>query len=423
VPAIACAAMLVLPLATWLFAPRPPTLALPPQPSVVLAAPEPAPEPSSPHARSAVRPVRAVTSSEPADGPVTGVVLDPDGRPVKGAFVGCDDRDQALATSTDEEGAFKLAPEAAGCVALARHADFVESDKVTLSGSRANTLHLNRAGGIEGEVVDERGGPIASYLIAVESYQGPSAESAPTGQTKSIQDPRGAFAWEKLVPGRYVLTASAGGRPPAQSSPIEVDVGRVTAHVRITLARGATLAGRVLDAVTRKPIAGALIAFDRTTNTRADTSGTARSDERGAYSLEGAPAGPFSIRVVREGYRTRTVTGLTARGAPTVQQDVELNPAVDGGPNGEDFAGIGAFLAPSPAGVTFSGVLPGGPAEQAGLQSGDLIRRIDGADASSFTTADCMQRLRGPDGSRVTVQVERGGQRVEVAVQRRALTL
>jgi hypothetical protein len=270
-----------------------------------------------------------------------------------------------------------------------------------------------------------RAGPRAVHAApaAIESYQGPSAESAPTGQTKSIQDARGAYAWEKLVPGRYVLTASAGGRPPAQSRPIDVDVGRVTAHVRITLGRGATLTGRVLDAVTHRPIAGALIAFDRSTNTRADTTVSAHSDERGAYTLEGAPAGPFSIRVVREGYRPRTVTGLTARGAPSLQQDVELNPLVDGGPTGEDFAGIGAFLTASSAGVTFSGFMPGGPAEQAGLRPGDLIRRIDGVDASSYTTAECMQNLRGPDGSRVTVQVERGGQRVDVPIQRRALTL
>ena len=64
-----------------------------------------------------------------------------------------------------------------------------------------------------------------------------------------------------------------------------------------------------------------------------------------------------------------------------LQQDVELNAVVDGGPTGEDFAGIGAFLAPSAKGVTFSRLVPDGPAEKAGIQVGDLIHRIDGRDA------------------------------------------
>jgi C-terminal processing protease CtpA/Prc len=72
--------------------------------------------------------------------------------------------------------------------------------------------------------------------------------------------------------------------------------------------------------------------------------------------------------------------------------------------------------------VTFAGFIHGGAAETSGLQPGDLIRRIDGADASAYTTVECMQNLRGPEGSRVTVEVERGGQRVSVTIQRRAMT-
>jgi hypothetical protein len=356
-------------------------------------------------------------------GPITGVVLDPDGRPAPKAFVGCDDRDQTLATATDDEGRFTLAAEAAGCLAVAHHPDFVGSERSPLIAGRSNTLRLNRGGGIEGDVVDERGVPVASYLLAFESYQGPSPDSAPTGQLKQIEDPRGSFAWENLVPGRYVLTASGGGRPPARSRPVDVDVGRTTAHVRITLARGATLMGHVLDVATGKPVAGALLALDAFTATRANSVHPVRSDDQGVYALEGAPGGPFSVRVSREGYRTRTVTGLTTRGAPTLQQDVELNPILDGGPTGEDFAGIGAFLAPSQGGVTFARLVPDGPAEQAGIRPGDLIRRIDGADTASLALFECMQSLRGPDGSRVSVQVERAGQRIDVTIQRRALTL
>jgi hypothetical protein len=412
--------MLILPALAWLILPRPSHFALPPRASVeVPAAPAPSAEASASRPARTVRPVRPGPVEE---GPVTGTVLDPDGHPAKQATVACEGHDPPLSATTDDEGRFQLGTEAAGCMAAAKHPEFIASERVPLAAGRSNTLRLSRGGGLEGDVVDEHGAPIAIYLIAVESYQG-TVEGVPAGQVKTIQDPRGAFSWDRLPPGRYVLTASASGRPPVRSRQVEVEVGRTTAHVRITLPRGATMNGRVVDAATRKPIADAMVALDAYTGTGANSVRPARSDANGAYALDGAPAGPFSVRVTAPGYRSRIVPGLTTRGASTLQQDIELNPLVDGGPSGDDFAGIGAFLGPSPNGVTFVRLVTDGPAEKAGVRAGDLVRRIDGVDASSLSVTECMQSLRGPDGSRVSVQVERGGQRLDITIQRRALTL
>src|SRR4029079_13951732 len=93
--------------------------------------------------------------------PVTGTVLDPEGKPVKGAFVGCDDRDKELATSTDADGHFKLASQAAGCLAVSHHPDFTPSERMALVAGRDNTIRLRAAGGIEGVVVDEKGNPVS----------------------------------------------------------------------------------------------------------------------------------------------------------------------------------------------------------------------------------------------------------------------
>jgi hypothetical protein len=352
---------------------------------------------------------------------VKGVVLDPDGHPAKSASVACEER--GLTATTDDEGRFELGNEADGCAAIARSQDFVPSDRVTLEAGRRNTLRLNRGGTIEGDVVDEAGTPVERYMLAVESYQGSFADSAPSGATKDVHDPRGAFTWPNLVPGRYVLVASTDGRPPARSSPVEVEVARTSAHVRIVLAKGAVLSGHVFDAATHKPLPGALVALDASTTTRAQGVRPSRTDRHGSYTLDGVPAGPFSIRVSSEGHRSRVVSGLTSRGAATMTQDVWLSAAVDGGPSGDDFAGIGAFLNPTPTGVTIGRVVPGGPAEQAGLKGGDLIRRIDGADVSALTVSECTQLLRGQDGSRVSVQVEREGRSVDVTIQRKAMTL
>ncbi len=417
---IVLAALLSLPVAAWLLAPRAHAARRPPAVEQTAAAPReraprrlprvdlPLPPPALPD------PIPAAGAE--AGAPVAGVVLDPDGKAVEGAVVRCADRDPEIEVKTDGEGRFEVDPGAEGCSAFARHEGFAASDRVVLSARRRNTITLNSPGGIDGEVVDDHGAPVDAYLIAIESFHG-AAEDAPMGRSMKIADAAGAFAWPSLPPGDYVLTAAAPLRPPVHSDSIPVEIGRTTHHVRITLPLGATLTGRVIDAASRAPVAQAAIALDSVTFSRADVGATVVSDEAGAYTLEGAPAGPFSIRVSHAGYRTRLVTGLTARGG-ALRQDVELH----AGSEGLELAGIGAGLRPTPAGATVASLVPSGPAEQAGLQVGDRIARIEGADASALPLVDAIQRLRGPEGTRVSVQVDRGGQRVDVTIQRRLFT-
>jgi hypothetical protein len=426
--------MLILPALALILIPRPPSFTLPPAPSVApVAAAEGSPATPSAigasgatarrHPPPIARPATSARGAAETE-PVLGVVLDPDGHPMKGALVTCEDREPPALVSrpADDEGRFQLPPEAAGCAAIARHPEHFPSDRVVLASGRGNTLRLSHGATLEGDVVDDRGAPVTAYTLGIESYMGP-ATGGPSGQSRPFHDPSGAFSWDRLPAGRYVLTASAEGHPPARSSPVEVDAGRTSARVHLTIGRGGTLRGKVLDAATRKPLAGATVALDASTLIRGAPQRSTRSDEEGAYTLEGVPDGPFSVRVSHEGHRARVVTGLTTHGAGSLEQDVELNAIVDGGPTGDDFAGIGAFLEASAKGVSFARLMPDGPAEKAGIKPGDVIQRIDGEDATTRPIVDCMQSLRGPDGSRVSVEVSRGGQRLDVVIERRALTL
>lgn len=346
-------------------------------------------------------------------------MLDPEGKPAARAVVTCDEKN--LTATTDDEGRFELSPEAAGCSVTTMHPSFSSAERVRLVAGAANVVRLLGGGGIAGVVLDESGTPVPSYLLAIESFLATSDASAapPTGRSRTITDPAGQFLLERLPPGRYILTASAEGRPPARSSSIEVEPGRTTHHVRISLARGATLSGTIVDGQTRQPIAGARVVLDAVTSTGANAIEGATSDASGAYSLDGAPPGPFSVRVSREGYRTKIVPGLTTRGAPAIREDITLTPRGEGSSGESELIGIGAVLAPSAAGVTIASVIDDGPAARAGLQGGDRILRIDGADMASMSLSDCVQRLRGPEGSRVTVAVAReGGGTVELTVTR-----
>lgn len=414
--ALLCAAMLIVPFVVWLLVPSPSApVRIPPTPRPVAleaaantAASEP--PPAATPRKVDREPGRAETEATPST-PVSGVVLDPDGTPIAHALVRCDDRDKGLTASTDEEGRFQLSPEAANCNAVAIHADQSPSERVRLVAGDRNTLRLSRGGAISGVVVDEGGMPVPSYLLAVESFvpSGDDPSPAPLGRPRSINDPTGEFLFDRLPAGRYVLTASADGRPPARSAAIDVETARTTSRVRIVLPRGAILEGTVLDAETRRPIAGAWVALDAATSTGANSIQGATTGPSGAYALQGVPAGPFSVRVSHESYRAKIVSGLTTRGASMIRQDIELKPRGDGGGESE-LVGIGAVLNPSPNGVTIASVIDDGPAARAGIQGGDRIVRIDGSDASSMTLSECVQRLRGPEGTRVSIAIERADQ-------------
>jgi C-terminal processing protease CtpA/Prc len=68
--------------------------------------------------------------------------------------------------------------------------------------------------------------------------------------------------------------------------------------------------------------------------------------------------------------------------------------------------------------VLVAGLVPGGPAEKGGMRRSDRIERIDGDDATVMSLAEAVQRLRGPEGSRLSVRVDRAGQKVDLQMVR-----
>lgn len=357
-------------------------------------------------------------------GGVRGRVLGPDGKPVPGAFVTCTADGRTFQGRTNAEGSFDLDPTTEGCSAVAELPKFGTSHPVTLRLGADNVLELLAPGIIEGVVVDERGAPVPSYLLGVESFT-PAHESrgAPGGRTSTYESPAGTFQLGGLDSGRYVLTVSAEGRPPTRSESIEVEAGRTTSNVRIVLARGARLTGVVTDDATGRPIAGATVALDSATWTGANAIKAVSSDGNGAYALEGVPPqGPFSVRISSPEFTTRILTGLDARGRATLDANVALHARGDAGATTE-FAGIGAVLANHEGGVRIAALVPEGPAEKAGLVQNDRILRIDGVSADELTISDCVQRLRGPVGTQVTISVLReGGGTREVTLVREMIS-
>jgi C-terminal processing protease CtpA/Prc len=87
-----------------------------------------------------------------------------------------------------------------------------------------------------------------------------------------------------------------------------------------------------------------------------------------------------------------------------------------------ELAGIGVAIAARDDGLVVQGVVPGGGAADAGLAPGDVILAIDGAPAVELGFEGALQRIRGPEGTIVTLTVRRGEAAPrEIAVYRKLI--
>ncbi|HEY6959210.1 MAG TPA: S41 family peptidase [Candidatus Limnocylindria bacterium] len=67
-------------------------------------------------------------------------------------------------------------------------------------------------------------------------------------------------------------------------------------------------------------------------------------------------------------------------------------------------------------------VIPGTPAEKAGVQKGDKIVRVNGEDVTKLTTSEVADRVRGPTGTPVTVTFDRSGKLIDLTMNRASFT-
>jgi carboxyl-terminal processing protease len=85
---------------------------------------------------------------------------------------------------------------------------------------------------------------------------------------------------------------------------------------------------------------------------------------------------------------------------------------------GRHTAVIGIYVAFDQGYPVVSGLVPGSPAERAGLHTGDVIVAIDGKDTKGMTADQTAVLIRGPAGTKVQLGIRRGGQPIDVTVER-----
>lgn len=327
--------------------------------------------------------------------------------PVEGARVlaSCGDtgnagrlEDASVVARSGADGSFEFAPSGGGvCAVRAEHPSEGRSRVVTLqAGGDPATIELTPGASIEGRVVAEDGAPVSPYTLVVRT--GGSAAVVET-RTQYVTDPEGAFVVKDVAAGQVSLRVSgSSGRGYA-----EVDV-----------APGSRTTGVEIRAFTRGPVVGRVVSSDGEPVERARVE--IRSDGGPVAQTATGPDGRYST-VVPAGEPVRAfvnVAGFYPKGTPPVAlvaggtTDFGTLTLEKRGGDEEKEAGIGIMIAADPRGIRVLNFVDDSPAREAGMEVGDLIVGIDGVPAGQAPLMNWIVSLRGPVGTPVTLEVERG---------------
>lgn len=74
-----------------------------------------------------------------------------------------------------------------------------------------------------------------------------------------------------------------------------------------------------------------------------------------------------------------------------------------------EFGGVGIQVAEEQGRITVIAPIEDTPAARAGLKPGDIITHVDGQSVSSMSLSEAVHAMRGPEGSRIRIGIERAG--------------
>jgi len=248
----------------------------------------------------------------------TGVVIDPEERPVEGAEVVIlatpgamtDLEPQEDRFVTDSDGRFVFhAPDDA--LFEARHPGFSPGRArldTTAQVSHRLTIHLGPAGEtrgqahIAGRVLDDAGEPVDDALVTCRfmSERPGTGEGEVRSSSQAVSDDEGRFTLDDLDEGQYMVMATRAGYAPAR---VEL-VAAGTEDLELRLSDGASLRGQVVDAETSEPLAGfSVVVLLRVSELGRETYQTATVfDPDGRYEIVGLAPGDYDVIATARDY-------------------------------------------------------------------------------------------------------------------------
>lgn len=366
-------------------------------------------------ARTIVVRLASIAGTAPALA-IDGLVEDAAGLPAEGAAVSASSRRDpgsppALARA-DAQGRFRLADLAPGAWALTASLPGAEPAHAEAeAGATGLRLRLGVGGRLVGRVRDrERGGPVPLFTVIV-------LGAAP--RTAAVVDGEGRFELGGLAPGEALVSVLAPGYAPSPELRTTIPAaGSAPAHLEVELTRGGRITGQVVERGAGTPLAGARVEVEGTPSSNGvPIRNETLTDDDGRFGLDAVGGGPVSLFASATGHHARVLAAPPVRDGETVGPVlVELGALRPGEEPRVELVGIGAALEKVGEVLRITRVVPTGGAAEAGLGPGDEILAIDGVPVRGMSLADAIPRIRGPEGSTVTVVVAKAGDATRTGV-------
>jgi protocatechuate 3,4-dioxygenase beta subunit len=363
-----------------------------------------------------VRPAKTATARlvvEASTGTIRGTVRDAAGNPIADAYVTVAREQSQLraihlarwstprGVVTDVDGRFVIdaLPDATFTLYAARRGGGEVVVEHIAVGATVD-VRIQPTGSIEG-TVRMRGGPARDLHVSIrESSTGPS-------RIERFYGTDGRYAMRDLPAGSYSIAAQTGGRRGARR--IDLAEGQHAAGIDLDLDGGATIRGRVIDPLTRDPVAGVAVQIGGSDAyphllVMTDTAPPAvRTGADGRFQLDGIPAGT----VVVEGDLNLADGSIMVRRTVTGGEVVDVGDVClwRHGPDGR--SGIAWNSSAGGSGVAVTAIEPDGPAARTALRVGDVITAINGIRIGGGDYYCAVALLGAPPGARLELRLAR----------------
>lgn len=346
---------------------------------------------------------------------IAGRVVDGKGTPIAGATVlatPAKSKIKARPVTTGPDGAFVLEGLAAGTrhIVQARHQEHAAAfARNVVPPADGLELVLQSAGGIRGVVKGPGGAAVTSFQVQVERFveMDGVVRAGRSSARSSARD--GRFELDLVQPGQYDLVVTADGFAPARPPRVTVPPDG-WADIQVELTAAGRVTGRVLSG--GQPVSGARVAMS--TGYQGPPVFT---DAQGRFSLVDVAPGRRSISASRSGLPSAHKDDLEVRGGQTAEVELVLGAAAGDARQ----VGVGISFALSSQGRPLvRGVKARSPAARAGVRKGDVVLAIDGVTSLEMPVDQARDRMRGPVGSVVRLEVERGGKPMRFDIVRAA---
>ncbi len=243
----------------------------------------------------------------------------------------------------------------------------------------------------------------------------------------AVTDEVGSYRFVDVEPGAARLRAVHPDYAAAELSMEIVRPARADTEVELPeldLPDGAAVSGVVVD-MEGQVVPGARVgagAMPDLVPAGGGASPSVAADERGAFRLTGLQLGKVLLQARADGVGRGTLAvDLVSGGELTAVQIVLAASGASGDGDETDTAAasLAISLREGPNGIAVAHVAVGSEAERAGLQAGDIIKRIDGISPRGI--GEARARLGGTLGSHLLVDLIRDGAVLSVRVVREAV--